>query len=86
MTIWIQHLPTANEEEPEKTFITTGKENRDFTTLLKAFAETGLPLDVFTTPAAGDKNYELLLKNIYHIPTYGYISRAVSSHTSSPQK
>lgn len=57
-----QHLPAANEEEPEKTFITTGKENRDFTTLLKAFAETGLPLDVFTTPAAGDKNYELLLK------------------------
>lgn len=39
-----QHLPAANEEEPEKTFITTGKENRDFTTLLKAFAETGLPL------------------------------------------
>ena len=30
--------------------------------MLKAFAETGLPLDVFTTPAAGDKNYELLLK------------------------
>lgn len=56
-----QHLPADNEGE-EKTFISTGKENRDFATLLQAFAETGLPVDIFTTPTAGDKNYERLLK------------------------
>ena len=43
----------------EKAFITTGKEHRDFATLLKAFAETGLPVEVFTTP---DPEYQTLLK------------------------
>lgn len=54
-----QHLPAADNEEHEKAFISTGKENRDFATLLKAFAETKLPVDIFTTP---DKAYEPLLK------------------------
>lgn len=57
-----QHLPPTDAGEPEKTFISTGKENRDFATLLKAFAETGLPIDIYTTPTAGDKDYETLLK------------------------
>lgn len=57
-----QNLPVSGKEEPEKYFISTGKENRDFATLLKAFAETALPIDIFTTPTAGDKDYETLLK------------------------
>lgn len=57
-----QNLPVPGKEEPEKYFISTGKENRDFATLLKAFAETALPIDIFTTPTAGDKDYETLLK------------------------
>ena len=57
-----QHLPPQENKEEERTFVSTGKENRDFATLLKAFAETGLPIDIFTTPTAGDKNYETLLK------------------------
>ncbi len=54
-----QHLPSAGNGQQEKAFISTGKENRDFATLLKAFAETGLPIDIFTTP---DRDYERLLK------------------------
>lgn len=54
-----QHLPAADDGQQEKAFISTGKENRDFATLLKAFAETGLPIDIFATP---DKDYKLLLK------------------------
>lgn len=57
-----QNLPAEDNEEQEKFFISTGKENRDFATLLKAFAEAELPVDIFTTPTAGDKNYETLLK------------------------
>lgn len=49
---------TYNQPQ-EKAFISTGKENRDFATLLKAFAETGLPVDIYTTR---DKSYEQLLK------------------------
>lgn len=49
-----------NDYQPqERAFISTGKENRDFATLLKAFAETGLPVDIYTTR---DKSYEQLLK------------------------
>lgn len=65
-----QNLPVPGKEEPEKYFISTGKENRDFATLLKAFAETALPIDIFTTPTAGDKDYETLLKQ--YVP-YGNI-------------
>ncbi len=55
-----QHLPDiSKEEEKERVFISTGKENRDFDTLLKAFSETGLPIDIFTTP---DRDYKHLLK------------------------
>ena len=36
-----QHLPATGSGKQEKAFITTGKEHRDFATLLKAFAETG---------------------------------------------
>ncbi|WP_294481248.1 glycosyltransferase family 4 protein [uncultured Bacteroides sp.] len=58
-----QHLPATGRQDGEpsqdKAFISTGKENRDFATLLKAFAETGLPIDIFTTP---DRCYEQLLK------------------------
>lgn len=57
-----EHLTDNLDKESEKFFISTGKENRDFATLLKAFAETGLPIDVFTTPVARDYNYEALLK------------------------
>lgn len=56
-----KHLP-ANTDKEERVFISTGKENRDFATLLEAFAETGLPIDIFSTPATGDKSYEALLK------------------------
>lgn len=49
-----------NDNQPQaRAFISTGKENRDFATLLKAFAETGLPVDIYTTR---DKSYEQLLK------------------------
>lgn len=56
------HKPSEklNDYQPqERAFISTGKENRDFATLLKAFAETGLPVDIYTTR---DKCYEQLLK------------------------
>lgn len=56
------HKPSEkpNDYLPQKkAFISTGKENRDFATLLKAFAETGLPVDIYTTR---DKSYEQLLK------------------------
>lgn len=58
----LNHKPSKklNDNQPQKkAFISTGKENRDFATLLKAFAETGLPVDIYTTR---DKSYEQLLK------------------------
>lgn len=58
----LNHKPSKkqNDNQPQKkAFISTGKENRDFATLLKAFAETGLPIDIYTTR---DKSYEQLLK------------------------
>lgn len=57
-----QHLPAGSNGEQEKVFISTGRENRDFATLLKAFSQTDLPVDIYTTPTTGDKNYEILLK------------------------
>ena len=53
-----EHFSTLNHSDEEKDFITTGKEHRDFATLLKAFAKTGLPIDIFTTP---DKEYKQLI-------------------------
>ena len=53
-----EHFSTLNHRDEEKDFITTGKEHRDFATLLKAFAKTGLPIDIFTTP---DKEYKQLI-------------------------
>lgn len=58
----LNHKPSKkqNDNQPQaRAFISTGKENRDFATLLKAFAETGLPIDIYTTR---DKSYEQLLK------------------------
>ena len=54
-----QHLPATGNGKQERAFITTGKEHRDFATLLKAFAGTGLPVEIFTTP---DPEYQALLK------------------------
>lgn len=58
----LNHKPSEKQTDnqpQEKAFISTGKENRDFATLLKAFADTGLPIDIYTTR---DKSYEQLLK------------------------
>ena len=55
------HIRQEMEGRCNDCFISTGKENRDFGTLLQAFAENGLPLEVYASPSNGDKHYEKLL-------------------------
>lgn len=48
--------------QPRRGFISTGKENRDAATLLKAFAATGEQLDVYTTKRFGTLDYEAIVR------------------------
>ena len=42
-------------------FISTGKENRDIKSLLKAFSETDYPLDVYIAESCGNLNYKNII-------------------------
>lgn len=55
------HILRQNQGRKTYDFISTGKENRDFRTLLDAFRNTGLPLEVFTTRSHGDNHYDTIL-------------------------
>lgn len=73
------HLRRETGNMQNDSFISTGKENRDFATLLQAFAETALPLELYTSPSNGDQHYEKLLEryaaqpNIHIHLTHGII-------------
>ena len=43
-------------------FVSTGRENRDFPTLLSAFSDTGAPLDIYTCKEYGGANYGEMLQ------------------------
>lgn len=62
------HLLEEKGLEKKYDFISTGKENRDFQTLLQAFRISGLPLELFTSPSNGDKDYEATLQQYKNIP------------------
>ena len=46
-------------------YISTGKENRDILTLIKAFAQTHSSLNVYISETCGNINYKKLLEGIY---------------------
>jgi glycosyltransferase involved in cell wall biosynthesis len=50
-------------ESMQPRFISTGRELRDFNTLLKAFEITGKPVTIFSSTVHGDKNYDIFFKN-----------------------
>lgn len=56
------HLMQVDKPVKKDFFISTGKENRDFKTLLQAFAETQQPLEVYTSSANGDQQYDTILQ------------------------
>lgn len=62
------HLVKENNIKRDKAFISTGKENRDFKTLLQAFSETQLPLNVYTSAANGDQQYDAILQSYANQP------------------
>lgn len=49
-------------------FISTGKENRDFDTLIEVFRQTGAPLKIMTAKSHGESNYEWLKDRCKEIP------------------
>lgn len=49
-------------------FVSTGKENRDFDTLIEAFRITGAPLHIMTAKKHGDISYESLMVKCQEIP------------------
>lgn len=49
-------------------FVSTGKENRDFDTLIEAFRITGAPLHIMTAKKHGDLSYESLIEKCRDIP------------------
>lgn len=49
-------------------FVSTGKENRDFETLIEAFQQTGAPLLIMTANAHGGNNHEWLIERCKDIP------------------
>lgn len=53
-----QEAPTAR-----KGFISTGKEHRDMPTLIRAFAQSGQPLDIYVARNEGGENYGEILGN-----------------------
>lgn len=56
------HLIQVDKPGKKDFFISTGKENRDFQTLLQAFAATQQPLEVYTSSANGDQQYDTILQ------------------------
>ena len=55
-------------EPKDKEFISTGKENRDLTTLLQAFNNTGLEFDLYISPANGDRKYKHIVNRFQEKP------------------
>lgn len=62
------HVMQEVKGEKKYRFISTGKENRDFQTLLQSFEQTSLPLELFTSPSNGDKHYESILQRFSGVP------------------
>lgn len=50
--------------KPTHTFISTGKENRDFSTLIKAFEESTADIDVFLPKTNGNIDYQKVIGTI----------------------
>ncbi len=55
------HLREVKKKDVEPRFISTGKEHRDFATLLSAFSETHIPLVVYSAKSNGQRNYSDIL-------------------------
>lgn len=62
------HLLEEKSLHKKYEFISTGKENRDFQTLLQAFHTSGIPLELFTSPSNGNKDYETTLRQYRDVP------------------
>lgn len=60
-------------------FVSTGKENRDFDTLIEAFRRTGAPLKIMTAKAHASQNYENLKEKCKNIPNIEVILTENSS-------
>lgn len=56
------------KEPPIGSYISTGKENRDFITLIKAFSDTGATLDIYAPKANGEVSYLKDFESIGSIP------------------
>lgn len=52
------HILAAVSDEHRTGFISTGKENRDVDTLMKAFLETDASLEIYISKTCGSINYE----------------------------
>lgn len=59
-----QILRNRNKETHPAGFISTGKENRDIETLIKAFAQTKEQLDLYISKTCGAHNYENIIKKL----------------------
>jgi glycosyltransferase involved in cell wall biosynthesis len=57
-----------SDRKTRKGFISTGKEKRDYPTILKAFIETQKPLEIYLNHTNGNINYDNLIKDIKITP------------------
>lgn len=64
----LQEMPDRNPEG----FISTGKENRDVTTLLQAFCATEEELDLYIAPTNGGINYKQIIDSFCLPPIRSY--------------
>lgn len=64
----LEFYDRMKDEVKNKEFISTGKENRDLATLLRAFSNTGLEFDLFTSPSNGDQKYEEIIDRFQQKP------------------
>ena len=56
------HLKKGMPQSLTEGFISTGKENRDISTLIKAFAETNQKLDIYIAHSCGNINYKNIIE------------------------
>lgn len=63
-TAYYSKIKTSNHGR----FVSTGKENRDFDTLIEAFRITGAPLTIMTAHQHGTENYDDLYDKCRDIP------------------
>ena len=66
LAFYDQILQDSKKGSERSGFISTGKENRDVTTLIQAFSETGQELELYISKTCGHINYEKIISGLPH--------------------